>query len=123
MGVIKSVIIIIHHTFLCSFTFSNQRSVGCPERREPMGRRVGWASVSSLYTTYQPIFSLIHKEALTHKRLGFDQIKLSNYFRFFKMVARATPSEASPAPATGSAEAVSPVFGDVPSFFVSVSCV
>ena len=64
-----------------------------------------------------------YKEALTHKRLGFDQIKLSNYFRFFKIVARATPSETIPAPATGSEEAVSPVFGVVPSFFVSAACV
>jgi len=37
------------------------------------------------------------------------------------MVASATPSEATPAPATGSAEVVSPVFGAVPSFFVSVT--
>ena len=74
-----------------------------------------------LRATNQSRFSHIYKEVLTHKRLGFDQIKLLNYFRFFKMVASATPSEATPAPATGSAEVVSPVFGAVPSFFVSVT--
>lgn len=42
-------------------------------------------------------------------------------FHFFKMVARTTPSDATPAPATESAEAMSPVFGAVPSFFVSVA--
>ena len=39
------------------------------------------------------------------------------------MVARTTPSDVTPAPTTGSAEAESPVFGAVPSFCVSVSCV
>ena len=37
------------------------------------------------------------------------------------MVASAIPSEVTPAPATGSAEAVSPVFGAVSSFCVSVA--